>query len=131
MKIIFLIINVILQCFISCSYYSKSIERKNLNNCTNFKCQKQLILIKENSNQIKKSKKSNSTLAPSENQKFTVLKLSNRNDVQYYGDIYIGVPKKKMTVIFDTGSNILWVPSHQCTTCRKDSVRYNPIISKT
>ena len=128
MKIIFLIINVILFSVVSCAYYSKNLERKLQNNCTNFICLEQLILT-NNSNPLDNI----SALTPSdpESQKFSVLKLSNRKDVQYYGEIFVGTPKKKMTVIFDSGSNRLWVPSSQCSTCRHFSVRYNPLTSKT
>lgn len=126
----FLIINLILISFTSCSYYSKNIQRKHLNSNKNVSCPYQTNLIQENSTEISKQPKENIT-SPSTEEKFTVIKLNNRHDVQYFGDIYIGMPKKRLTVIFDTGSNILWVPSSQCDTCRKNSIRYNPLISKT
>jgi predicted aspartyl protease len=130
MKKICLIVNAIIISLISCSYYSNKIERKNNLNKTNLN---EMKLIQEKTMEIPEAEKGkdNITLPSSEKQKFTVLKLSNRHDVQYYGDIYLGIPKKKMSVIFDTGSNILWVPSSECNTCRANSIRYNPVVSKT
>ncbi|XP_053103969.1 cathepsin E [Hemicordylus capensis] len=58
--------------------------------------------------------------------------LLNYFDVEYFGQISIGTPPQNFTVLFDTGSANLWVPSVYCVSkaCAAHS-RFHPIDSST
>ncbi|GAV89651.1 Asp domain-containing protein, partial [Cephalotus follicularis] len=56
--------------------------------------------------------------------------LKNFRDTEYYGEIGIGTPPQLFTVIFDTGSSNLWVPSIYCFNCDSHS-EYDSSSSST
>jgi len=58
-----------------------------------------------------------------------IIKLTNLGD-QFVGDIGIGSPEQKFTVMFDTGSSTLWVPEDKCKACLNHT-KFSPTHSSS
>jgi len=58
--------------------------------------------------------------------------ITNFLNAQFYGQISIGTPAQEFTVIFDTGSSNIWVPTKGCESLAcLTHPKYNPADSTT
>lgn len=62
---------------------------------------------------------------------YDIISIHDYQNAQYYGDISIGSTGRKFSVIFDTGSSSLWVPSADCGKSCGVHSKYNHTESTT
>eukprot|EP00922_Rhytidocystis_sp_ex-Travisia-forbesii_P001087 GHVS01001549.1.p1 GENE.GHVS01001549.1~~GHVS01001549.1.p1 ORF type:complete len:569 (+),score=76.11 GHVS01001549.1:113-1819(+) len=60
-----------------------------------------------------------------------IISIQDYQNAQYYGDIGVGADGKKFTVIFDTGSSNLWVPSTDCSKSCGSHSKYDHSASSS
>ena len=61
----------------------------------------------------------------------SIIVLNNFQNVQYFGNLFVGSERQKLSIIFDSGSNILWLPSKDCLTCREFSSKFDYMNSNS
>jgi len=59
------------------------------------------------------------------------IKIRNYFNMQYYATLFVGASRQEFSVIIDTGSNLLWLPSSNCSLCRNYTNKYNESTSST
>ena len=62
------------------------------------------------------------------------IELTDYYNNEYVGTIGVGTPPQEITVVFDTGSSDVWVPSVTCSNCpnsARHTSHYNPALSST
>lgn len=57
--------------------------------------------------------------------------LKNVQDSEYFGSVSIGSPAQSFTVIYDTGSSNLWVPSKQCDGSKYPSCKTHDLYDSS
>ncbi|EAR84880.3 eukaryotic aspartyl protease (macronuclear) [Tetrahymena thermophila SB210] len=51
-----------------------------------------------------------------------VVSLENYFQMKYFGTIYVGKNQQKMKMLFDSGSDTMWIGSKTCNTCRDSGI---------
>jgi hypothetical protein len=115
--------------FVSCDYFSIPLNKNKQDIRREIKSmslleyeneEKKLFHQLHNHNDIN----SFSNLINQIDKKIASVPITNYFNIQYYGNVYIGSNFQEMSVIFDTGSNILWVSSNKCMNCRNFTSKY-------